>query len=275
MCGLTFEVCLKYIDDVIVYSATLEDHFQRLNLVLRSLCDAGSKLKPSKCILLQRSVEFLGHIVTEGRIGVNPKKIKDVVEWPTPVSVKEVRGFIGLCSYRRFVKDFGKIAAPLNALSEKNRTFSWDKSYQVSFDTLKKCPTSTPLLAMPNDNDMFILDTDASQYAIGAVLSQLQEGVQRPVAYASRKLSKVNYCVTRKELLAIVHFLKYFHHYLLGCKFRVRTDHAALQWLRRMPDPVGQQARCIGYMEEFDLRRSSSARIAAWKRRRHVETLLS
>jgi hypothetical protein len=213
------------------------------------------KLKPSKCNLLQKSVEFLGHIVSEGRIGVNPEKVKAVMEWPTPISLKEVRGFVGLCSYsRRFVKDFGKIAAPLNALSEKNRTFCWDESCQTAFDILKKCLTTTPLLAMPNDKDTFILDTDASQYAIGAVLSQLQEGVERPVAYASRKLSKaeVNYCVTRTELLAIVYFLKYFHHYLLGRRFQVRTDHAALQWLRHVQEPVGQQARWIGYMEEFD-----------------------
>lgn len=255
MSGLSFEVCLSYLDDVIVYSETSESHFERLRLVLDRFSKAGLKLKPSKCCIFQKSVEFLGHVISEGNIGVNPKKIMDVVDWPVPTSVKEVRGFIGLCSYyRRFVKDFGKIAAPLNALSEKNCVFSWQDECQLAFDKLKELLTTTPLLAMPNDTDTFVLDTDASQYAIGAVLSQIQEGVERPVAYASRKLSKaeVNYCVTRKELLAIVNFLKYFRHYLLGRRFHVRTDHAALQWLRHIPEPVGQQARWIGFMEEFN-----------------------
>jgi len=115
---------------------------------------------------------------------------------------------------------------------------------QRAFETLKTLLTTAPVLAMPNDVDTFILDTDALQYAIGAVLSQLQEGIERPVAYASRKLSKseVNYCVTRKKLLAVVNFLKYFHHYLLGRRFKIRMDHAALQWLWHTPEPVGQQA---------------------------------
>ena len=255
MSGVAFEICLCYLVDIIVYSATLEEHFARLEKVLGRLQQAGLKLKPSKCSLLQKSVEFLGHVVTEGKIGVNPAKIRDVVEWPIPISVKEVRGFVGLCSYyRRFVKDFGKIATPLTSLSEKNRKFCWTSECQQAFETLKGLLTTAPLLAMPNDVDVFILDTDASQFAIGAVLSQVQKGVERPVAYASRKLSKaeINYCVTRKELLAVVNFLKYFHHYLLGRRFRVRTDHAALQWLRRIPEPVGQQVRWIGYMEEFD-----------------------
>ena len=255
MSGLTFEVCLIYLDDVIVFSSTIGEHFVRLKLVLHRLQQAGLKLKPSKCHLLQKSVEFLGHVVSEGQIGVNPEKVQAVVDWPIPVSVKEVRGFVGLCSYyRRFVRNFGSIAAPLTALTEKNRIFRWTEECQTAFEVLKRLLTSAPLLAMPNDVDTFTLDTDASQCAIGGVLSQLQDDVERPIAYASRKLSKaeINYCVTRKELLAVVYFLKYFRHYLLGRRFKIRTDHAALQWLRRTPDPVGQQARWIGFMEDFN-----------------------
>src|SRR5664279_2859784 len=255
MSGLTYEVCLTYLDDVIVFASSLEEHSARLRLVFDRLQSAGLKLKPSKCSLLQRTVEFLGHVVSEGRVGVNPAKVRDVVEWPTPTSLKEVRGFVGLCSYyRRFVKGFGEIAAPLNALSEKNKVFCWTAECDAAFQTLKEILTTAPLLAMPNETDMFILDADASLYSIGGVLSQVQDGVERPVAYASRKLSRAetNYCVTRRELLAVVNFLKYFHHHLMGRRFQVRTDHAALQWLRRIPEPVGQQAWWIGYMEEFD-----------------------
>jgi len=250
MSGLNYEICLTYLDDVIIFGPTIKDQLQRLRIVLERLRQAGLKLKPSKCHLLVKAVTFLGHTVSGGTIGVDYEKIRQVVEWPVPRTLKEVRGFVGLCSYyRRFVKDFGKIAAPLNALSEKNRTLRWDEDCQQAFDMLKKLLTTAPVLVMPNDTGRFILDCDASYCAIGAVLSQVQEGEEKPVAYASRKLSKaeINYCVTRKELLAVVFFLKYFRHYLLGWKFLVRTDHAALRWLRRLPEPIGQQARWVGY----------------------------
>jgi len=178
-----------------------------------------------------------------------------VVDWPEPRNLREVRSFLGLCSYyRRFVKDFAEIASPLHALSRKGVVFNWTHDCQVAFQKLKKVLTSSPVLAMPSESGTFILDTDASNLAIGSVLSEKVNGEERVVAYASRNLSKaeVNYCVTRKELLAVVYFTKYFKHYLLGRRFTIRTDHAALQWLRRIPEPVGQQARWIGFLEEFE-----------------------
>jgi len=155
MSGLKFEICLMYINDIIVHSTTLVDHFERLRFVLGRLQDVDLKLKPSKCNLLQNSVEFLGHVVSEGHVGVNPKKIRDVTEWPTPISLKEVRGFIGLCSYyRRFVKDFSKIVAPLSALSEKNRKFCWTEECQRAFETLETLSKTAQVLAKPNDVDI-------------------------------------------------------------------------------------------------------------------------
>jgi len=177
--------------------------------------------------------------VSHEGICAHPDKTLAVLEWPTPRCIKDVRAFLGLCSYyRRFVKGFADIAAPLHALTRKGcNTFEWTPACVVAFELLKQALTSPPVLAMPNDNDIFCLDTDASNSALGAVLSQQQNGEERVVAYASRKLSRqeVNYCATRKELLAVVHFLKYFRHYLLGRHFTIRTDHAALQWLRRTP----------------------------------------
>jgi len=255
MSGLTFDVCLTYLDDTIVFASSIDMQLQRLRLVLERLKQAGLKVKPPKCSLLQKSVSFLGHVVSGGKIGVDYEKIRHVVEWPIPRTLKEVRGFVGLCSYyRRFVKDFGRIAAPLNELSKKNQVFKWTEKCQDAFDTLKELLTTAPLLAMPNQDDKFILDCDASQCAIGGVLSQIHDGEEHPIACASRKLSRseVNYRVTRKEALAVVYFLKYFRHYLLGNKFLLGTDDAALQWVRRLADPVGQYARSIGYMEEFD-----------------------
>ena len=172
-----------------------------------------------------------------------------------PTNIREVRAFIGLASYyRRFVQDFATIAAPLHALTKGNQRLSWGEKEQEAFENLKAALTSPPILAMPRDTGEFILDTDASDVGIGAVFSQCQDGVEKVVAYAIRSLDarERNYCVTRKELLAVVHFVRYFKQYLLGRTFRVRTDHAALTWLRHTPDPVGQQARWLEQLEEYD-----------------------
>jgi len=253
--GLHMDICLVYLDDIIVYSKTVKQHLERLETVLLRLRHAGLKLKPEKCRFFQRSVSFLGHIISHEGIGTDSEKTRAVMEWPTPTNVGEVRSFIGLASYyRRYVRNFAKIAAPLHALMKRNQRFSWTEDAQKSFEELKVALTSPPILAMPNDTGEFVLDTDASDNAIGAVLSQRQDGVERVVAYESRSLDRreQNYCGTRKELLAIVYFLKYFKQYLLGRTFKVRTDHAALTWLRRTPDPIGQQARWLEQMEEYD-----------------------
>jgi hypothetical protein len=220
---------LAYLDDIIVFSVDEESHIERLELVLSRLAEAGWKLKPSKCALMQRSVTFLGHVISSE--GTDPSKISAIVNWPTPRNVKKTRSFLGICSYcRRYVEGFASIAKAWYALTEKNCQFGWTAECRLAFEQLKLALTSPPILGMSNNTDRFILDTDASNWATGAVLLQNQNGTERVIAYASRKLSKaeVNYCVTRRELLAVVYFLKYFLHYLLGRQFVVRTDHAAL-----------------------------------------------
>jgi len=255
MAGLNYRICLVYLDDIILMSATVEEHFDRLVLILDRLRTAGLKLKPSKCHLLQKTITFLGHVVSESGIATDPAKVQAVQEWPTPVNVTEVRSYIGLCSYyRRFVKDFATVAGPLHALTGKYAKFKWSEACQEAFEELKFRLVSSPILVMPQDSGDYILDTDASDDAIGAVLSQVQDGQERVVAYASRLVTKPerNYCVTRRELLAVVYFCRQFRNYLLGRRFLVRTDHAALRWLRNMPDPVGQQARWLELMEEYE-----------------------
>jgi len=255
MAGLNYEICLLYLDDIIVFSRDLDTHLKRLDMVLGRLRQANLKLKPSKCCLLQRKVEFLGYKVSAGGIDTDPRKIEAVVNWPTPSKLKEVRGFLGLCGYyQRFVEDFSEIAAPLHALQKKGTLFIWNEDCQKAFQRLKRKLTEAPILTLPSDQEMFILDTDASNHGIGAVLSQIQDGEERVVSYASRLYSKAEerYCVTRKELLAVVFFLKYFRQYLLGRHFLLRTDHVALKWLRRTPEPTGQQSRWLKILEEFD-----------------------
>jgi len=254
--GLNFNMCLVYLDDIIVYSSTVEEHLLRLRKLFNRLRMADLKLKLSKCSLLRAEVSFLGHLVSGEGVATDPSKIELVRDWPAPSDVKEVRSFLGLASYyRRFLPTFAEIAAPLHALTAKNKQFKWTTNCDRAFVRLKLALISSPILAMPNDADPFLLDTDACDVSIGAVLSQVQNGVERVCAFASRSLSKPerNYCVTRKELLAIVCYTNTFGQYLLGRQFVIRTNHSALQWLRTTPEPIGQQARWCEILEEFYL----------------------
>ena len=176
------------------------------------------------------------------------QRVKAVQEWPIPTCVTEVRAFLGLVSYyRRFIKNFSQIAKPLHRLTENNRKFHWTEECPAAFTTLKGCLVESPILAYLDPALPFILDTDASDFAIGAVPSQVQNGVERPIAYGSRTLDKGQrqYCVTRKELLAIVYFVKHFRHYLYGSQFLLRTDHGALRLIFQFKDPQVQVARWL------------------------------
>ena len=254
--GLQWEILLVYLDDVIVFGRTVEEELERLHKVFGRLRSAGLKLKPSKCNLFQKSVTYLGHIVSAEGVATDPAKVKAVADWPVPKNVKEVRSFLGLASYyRRFIKDFASIASPLHTLTSKSKEFIWDESCDRAFNTLKQCVLGAPVLAYPLPGNEYILDTDASADGIGAVLSQVHEGEEKVVAFASRKLSKPekNYCVTRRELLAVVTYLKYFRQYLYGQKVRTRTDHSSLTWLRNSKNPGGQLARWLEVVSEYDV----------------------
>ena len=174
---------------------------------------ANLKLKPSKCFLCQCSVEFLGHVVSEEGLAMQPNKVKAINEWTACRDVSKVCAFLGLSGYyRRFIKDFSTIAAPLYTLTRKESEFCWTNECQEAFDELKQ------RLALPSDNGMYVLDTDASDCGLGAVLSQRQDNQEKVIAYASLTLRKPEhkYETTRKELLAIVAGLKQFRQYLLG-----------------------------------------------------------
>lgn len=185
-------------------------------------------------------------MVKQDGVAADPEKTERVASWPVPTNPADLRSFLGFASYyRRFIKDFAKIASPLHRLTEKKTEYRWSEEADDAFRELKRRLVSAPILAYPRYSDPFILDTDASDRGIGAVLSQIQDGKERVIGYGSRTLTKAerNYCVTRRVMLAVVTFTRHFRCYLLGRPFVVRTDHAALQWLQRFKEPEGQVAR--------------------------------
>ena len=226
-----------------------------LQLVLGRLKEAGLRIRPSKCALFQKQVLYLGHVVSREGVATDPSKTDLVSKWPTPTSVSDVQRFLGLASYyRRFIQNFAGVAKPLHRLTERDRQFKWTVECAEAFAELKSRLVSAPILAFPDCSKPFILDTDASQTGIGAVLSQECNGTERVIAFASRVLSKAErkYCVTRKELLAVVTFIQHFRHYLLGGHFLLRTDHGSLTWLQRFKEPEGQLARWMEKLQEYD-----------------------
>ena len=255
--GLRWQMLLVYLDDVIVFSRTIQEHLERLDVVFSKLTEAGLKLKPKKCHLFKREVLYLGHVVSQAGIATDPSKIEVIRDWPTPKDASDVRSGLGMFGYyRKFIKDYSKKARPLTRLTEKAVEFVWGEEEEDAWQLLKSELVKAPILAYPDPDLEFILDTDASGYGIGAVLSQVQDGRERVIAYGSKALTKEErrYCVTRQELLAVVHFIKQYRHYLYGQKFLIRTDHGALKYLLNFKDPQGQMARWLQVLDTYDFR---------------------
>ena len=233
--GLQWQTLVIYLDDLIILSSDdFVERFGRLKEVLTRIGRGGLKLKPTKCDLIQREVLFLGHVVDQNGLRCNPDLIHKIKEWPEPTTVRQVQQFLGLCNYYcKFIYRFSDIVNPIVQLTKKGQEFLWTSEYQRSFEMLKAALCSAPVLSFPTHEGKYILDTDASAVGIGAVLSQIQDGDEKVIAYGSKTLSKEKrrYCTTRRELLAVVAFLKQFRHYLLGREFLVRTDHSSLRWL--------------------------------------------
>ncbi|XP_043208845.1 uncharacterized protein LOC122374269 [Amphibalanus amphitrite] len=254
LAGLTWRECLVYLDDIVVFGKSFGESLQRLEHVLEAISDSGLKLHPEKCVMFKREVKFLGHVINEGGISTDPEKVRVVQEYPRPASVHEVRQFVGLASYfRKFIPSFSEVAKPLLRLTEAKARFQWDDSCEESFLALKGFLISAPVLAFPDFQKDFVLTTDASTVGIGAVLSQRVDGLERPVAYASRCLSKaeMSYSVTERECLAVVWAVRHFSVYLQGRSFTLITDHCPLTYLRSCKDPRGRLARWILELEQY------------------------
>ena len=190
-------------------------------------------------------------------VRTNPQLVQSVSNWKTPKNPREVQQFLGLCNYYwRFVPHFSDIAQPLYLLTEKGVRFEWTGECDAAFNQLKVSLTHLPVLAYPRSNGKYILNTDASNIGIGAVLSQEQDGEEQVIAYASKWLDKRQgrYCVTRRELLAGVTFVQQFRHYLLGREFDLRTDHNSLRWLFSFKEPQDQLARWLEVLAQYRFR---------------------
>ena len=248
--------CLVYLDDILVFGPDFETTLARLESVLDRLGTAGLKLKAKKYQLFQEEIPFLGHTVSAAGIGADPAKCQQVRDWPVPRDLHEVRSFVGLCSYyRRHIQGFMELAAPLYELATEGTYFEWTERRNEAFSQLKNALTSAPILGFPREEGLWYLDTDASDVGTGAVLSQIQDGEERVIAYVSKSLevSEQRYCTARKGLLAVVRALKHFKCYLYGQEITVRTDNSAVSWLHRSKDQVGQPARWIEVIDTYNI----------------------
>ena len=220
--GIQWVELLIYMDDILSMSKSFEEGIERLDRVFERLLAANLKLKPSKCIFFQKHAKFLGYVVSQCGISTDVEKTSVIQDWPPCKTAKQCRSFLGLASYyRRYCPGFAEIARPLHELCKKGAVFKWTPDCQTAFDNLKKLLTNPPVLGYPVPGQRFILDTDACQFSVGTVLSQVQNGNERVIAYMSKSINQheQRYCTTRKELLAAITALKTFHSYLYDKKY--------------------------------------------------------
>lgn len=249
------DTCLVYLDDIIVYSTSLQDHLEKIRKVFDRLKSHNFKIQLDKSEFLQKRVNYLGHVLSDKGLEPNEEKIKAVKEFPIPTTQKEIKSFLGLLGYyRKFIPDFANLTKPLTKCLKKNTKVEHTSEFKESFEKSKTVLCNAPILQYPNFEKPFILTTDASDVSIGAVLSQGNIGSDRPIAYASRTLSatETRYSTIEKELLAIVWATKYFRPYLYGRKFTIYTDHRPLIWLMNVKDPNSKLTRWRLKLEEYD-----------------------
>ena len=256
--GLEHRIALAYLDDIIVFGESPMECIGHLRVVFDRIREANLKLKPKKCEFFKTELLYLGHIVSGTGIKCDPAKIEAVKNWAVPRSIRATRSFLGTVNYyHRFIENFAHHAQALFAVCGKRKKFIWDDECQVAFETLRQKLIEAPVMAYPLDDGRYILDTDASGFAIGGVLSQEQpdaEGVlqEKVISYGSRTLQACErrYCTRRRELLAVVHFVKQFKPYLYGRECLIRTDHASLRFIKKLKDPNEQFSRWIETLEE-------------------------
>ena len=244
-----------YLDDIIIVTENYDEHKKVLKTVFEKLREARLKPNPEKCQFGRARLTYLGHVVDAQGIRTDPEKIKAISAIPPPKNQKELKRFFGMLSwYRRFIKDLSKIAAPLSILLKKKTEWIWTGEQAAAFEELKKNLTEAPVLACPNWNLPFVLQTDASLLGLGAVLTQVDGEAEYVIAYASRTLNSAekNYSVTELECLAVRWGIWKMRQYLEGYPFTVITDHQSLKWLEKLDNPSGRLARWALELAQWD-----------------------
>ncbi|KAL4303471.1 hypothetical protein GQ457_10G029000 [Hibiscus cannabinus] len=269
---------LIFLDDILVYSRNWQDHLEHVRQVLQKLQANGFVAKRSKCTFGQTTVEYLGHIVSQKGLAVDSAKVEAIRAWPIPTTLKEVRGFLGIASYyRKFIKGFATIAAPISDLLRKGHSFEWTEAAQSAMNRLKTCLCSAPVLGLPNFDKDFQIETDASGTGIGAVLTQ--EG--KPLAYFSQKLStRMQSASTyNREMFAITQAVGKWRQYLVGRKFIIITDQRSLRELNQQTIQTPEQQRwlskLIGYDFEIRYRPGKLNNVADALSRKNEATLMA
>ena len=254
--GLQNVICLVYLDDIIVFSTSLQEHMINLEKVFQRLRESNFKIQMDKSEFLKLETAYLGHVIGRDGIKPNPDKITAVNKFPLPTNATEIKRFLGLLGYyRKFIPNFAKVTKPMTQCLKKGSKIDiHDPEYINCFEHCKTLLINDPILQYPDFSKEFILTTDASKLAIGAVLSQGSIGSDKPIAYASRTLnsSEINYSTIEKELLAIVWATKYFRPYLFGRKFVVVTDHKPLKWMMSLREPNSRLTRWRLKLSEYN-----------------------
>jgi hypothetical protein len=246
-----------YLDDILIFSKTREEHIKVTKKVLARLRKHDLYLKLEKCDFNKKETEFLGIIITDGQIKMDPIKLKGVADWPAPAKLKEVQAFMGFANfYQRFINGFSEIARPLNNLAKKNNPWKWEEEQQKAFKQLKKRFMEGPVLKMPDPGKQYRIKCDASNYATGAILSQQYGDEWHPVAYQSKSFNETeqNYEIHDKELAAIIRALEAWQHYLEGQGILVEiwTDHKNLEYFMKSQNITRRQARWALFLSWFD-----------------------
>jgi hypothetical protein len=255
MCVLGIPNCMPYMDDILIFSHSIDDHVNDVKRVLERFSENGLKLKLKKCQFGLSRVKYLGHIVSKEGIQVNPEKVECVLAMPPPQNVKGLQSFLGLCNYySKFIPSYAKICKPFFKLLRKDVGYVWSDECEQAFVTLKQRLTSAPVLSTPDYKKPFSIHTDASMDGVGAILSQKDDdGHEHPIIYISRALkpAEKNYHTTHQALLAVIFALKKFRPYILGQKITIFTDHQPLVHIRQTKDLSGRLARWLLYMEPY------------------------